>query len=1001
MCRNCCEVRIYEASLYGRNSARARKLVKSCLFSRISYMMVVFGGALVALRTYDSMKSSILIQLLEWVVIGLLVAECLVQIVADHRGPWLYLALTTFEMSAICVLNEWWLATGLLLATAVAASLISISATADRSHERRDLRGWSWDDNSAWVALDISCTVLMSSKAALPIDIFPVAVLRMLRLMKVEAILSSRKLTPHMRLVERGMFDSLPTLGWLVAVLLVALFLFALQGMYLFQSNDPAHFGSPQLAMLTLFEVFTLQDWTAVMYTNLYGCDKFIGYTAYYTWNNTNVNYSSSFNYSRSEQLAGSFKSDFGGSTFYRPICSSPVANEIASPVYFVLVVIVALVVRGVAVAVIVQVMYEAFQGLDQRRLGQSGNSDADANANDHNLDTNRLFDSIEGDTDTDVEAEDLDEVSPAKAAASAAAQLEELYWYKYLHSSEFRAQRRNRRQPQQDVVAIRKRSTGDPDSESGPSYLHPQPQDLPVFLQLMGDKQLLRWQKKQQKLIKRSSSKHQRKQIQLSNSNGNGNSNSNSTLSSMNSGMGVLQRKRWSRRCSIKGALDSRIMRVWSCFSVCGASALAVLVLTLDFTNDPAGGSGGSSGFSGSLGLGGESFQLMPTISTNDLNYLWLASLVIWLLWFFEASARVWMVCSRERHHYNLHTIALPSVLRNLGLPRHTQSAGVIVDFCLLLTSAWPLWAGWKLGPMLLSLRLLRLLSLLNIEGVDTLPLVLRQLLHAIVNAMAVIRYQILIMIFFLYGSAVAAHTLFSTNDPSHFGSLHRAMLSLFATLTLDNWTPLLHTQMLGCQNFNPVDGAGGGMALSSVADTVMRGTVQVKVAAAGQLKAHLQGLPLQRVQYSPCVDGQGYGYGWVAAVFFVVFVSVGTFLILQLVVGATCTMLQQYLEWQKAWSRLDQQVALVLAKPAMALALQRTRDTYASYAAEPKPPILTSNSTPSAIVIATTNKPNSVAKTSVSTSDSDEESDSSTSSSSSSSASKLEAGAAELAKP
>lgn len=49
--------------------------------------------------------------------------------------------------------------------------------------------------------------------------------------------------------------------------------------MLLFQTNDPWHFGSLHITMFTLFRCSTLEDWTDVMYINMYGCDVY-GYKA-------------------------------------------------------------------------------------------------------------------------------------------------------------------------------------------------------------------------------------------------------------------------------------------------------------------------------------------------------------------------------------------------------------------------------------------------------------------------------------------------------------------------------------------------------------------------------------------------------------------------------------------------------------------------------------------------------------------------------------------------
>jgi voltage-gated sodium channel len=57
---------------------------------------------------------------------------------------------------------------------------------------------------------------------------------------------------------------------------------------FLFGENDPIHFRNLQTSILSLFRVVTLEDWTDVMYINMYGSNEY-GYTAYdlVKWNPT------------------------------------------------------------------------------------------------------------------------------------------------------------------------------------------------------------------------------------------------------------------------------------------------------------------------------------------------------------------------------------------------------------------------------------------------------------------------------------------------------------------------------------------------------------------------------------------------------------------------------------------------------------------------------------------------------------------------------------------
>ena len=50
---------------------------------------------------------------------------------------------------------------------------------------------------------------------------------------------------------------------------------FAIMGMQFFGDQDSFHFGSIQVALVTLFRCATLEDWTDVMYTAFYGCEYF------------------------------------------------------------------------------------------------------------------------------------------------------------------------------------------------------------------------------------------------------------------------------------------------------------------------------------------------------------------------------------------------------------------------------------------------------------------------------------------------------------------------------------------------------------------------------------------------------------------------------------------------------------------------------------------------------------------------------------------------------
>lgn len=83
-------------------------------------------------------------------------------------------------------------------------------------------------------------------------------VARLARLLRLARMFS---VVPELRLLVGTMLRSLGSLGHVLMLLSVVLYGYALVGVYLFRAVDPEHWGSLGLALLTLFEVVTLEGW--------------------------------------------------------------------------------------------------------------------------------------------------------------------------------------------------------------------------------------------------------------------------------------------------------------------------------------------------------------------------------------------------------------------------------------------------------------------------------------------------------------------------------------------------------------------------------------------------------------------------------------------------------------------------------------------------------------------------------------------------------------------
>lgn len=104
-----------------------------------------------------------------------------------------------------------------------------------------------------------------------------VAVLRLARVMRVFRIIRT---IPRLRLLVNVLLKSIPSIGYVAVLLAVIFYIYGTMGVFLFRENDPVHFETLHLSLLSLFRIVTLEDWTDIMYINMYGCDNGIwGYS--------------------------------------------------------------------------------------------------------------------------------------------------------------------------------------------------------------------------------------------------------------------------------------------------------------------------------------------------------------------------------------------------------------------------------------------------------------------------------------------------------------------------------------------------------------------------------------------------------------------------------------------------------------------------------------------------------------------------------------------------
>ncbi len=195
-----------------------KKVAESAFFQNFITGVILFAAVLVGLETYPSME--------------------------ERFGPTLH----AFHEIVLWIF--------------VAEVVVKMGAEGSRPH-RYFLDGWNVFD----FIIVAACFLPFSGQA--------VTVLRLLRLLRVLKLVRA---LPKLQILVSALLKSIPSMGYVSMLLLLLFYVYAVAAVFLFRQNDPLHFGDLQTAMLSLFRVVTLEDWTDVMYINMFGCDRY-GYS--------------------------------------------------------------------------------------------------------------------------------------------------------------------------------------------------------------------------------------------------------------------------------------------------------------------------------------------------------------------------------------------------------------------------------------------------------------------------------------------------------------------------------------------------------------------------------------------------------------------------------------------------------------------------------------------------------------------------------------------------
>lgn len=192
-------------------SAVALRITESTAFQRLVVGMILFAGLLVGLETHGGLMTRVggALHLLDRVVLGFFVVELALRIVACGRRPWTYF-------------------------------------------------------QDPWNVFDF----LIVAVCLLPFATTFAAVLRLARVLRVLRLVTA---LPRLQILVGALLKSVPSMGYVALLLSLHFYVYAVIGVTFFSAADPDKFGGLGRAILTLFEVVTLEGWVDVMDAQIKG----------------------------------------------------------------------------------------------------------------------------------------------------------------------------------------------------------------------------------------------------------------------------------------------------------------------------------------------------------------------------------------------------------------------------------------------------------------------------------------------------------------------------------------------------------------------------------------------------------------------------------------------------------------------------------------------------------------------------------------------------------
>lgn len=188
-----------------------RKLINSKYFNYFIFSLILLSAVIIGLETYPSLakKYYVVLSFVDKLIIALFTLEIALKIISNGKKPWLYFS------------DPW----NVFDFVIVAVCLIPLN------------------------------------------DTHYFAVFRVLRVLRILRMIT---IFPKLRLIISALLKSIPSMGYIIMLIGVLFYVYAIVGVFVFGPTDPMHFGDLHHAFVTLFKILTLEGWTDIMNAHVF-----------------------------------------------------------------------------------------------------------------------------------------------------------------------------------------------------------------------------------------------------------------------------------------------------------------------------------------------------------------------------------------------------------------------------------------------------------------------------------------------------------------------------------------------------------------------------------------------------------------------------------------------------------------------------------------------------------------------------------------------------------